>query len=172
MTDNQGTVVITRPIDYFEVGVFVICVLYGVITLSRYQELASNAVKLYPWPGGVIFLTALVVGGATGLISFTFKTIKGPKLELAGLTLLVVFCLAYSLWASFAVGARGVGLLLWMGILIAGPGYFTRRRLARYIHRLESIESDDSRLGGKESGSHAKDNHGVDHRRFRRRRRE
>jgi hypothetical protein len=171
MSDNRATVVITRPVDYFEIGVFVICVLYGVITLTRYQELASNAVKLYPGVGGVIFLVVLVVGGATGLVSFAFKTIKGPKLELAGLTLLVVFCLAYSLWASITVGARGIGLLLWMGILIAGPGYLTRRRLARYIHRLESIEND-SRLGGKENGSHAKDDHGVDHRRFRRRRRE
>jgi hypothetical protein len=52
------------------------------------------------------FETALVVSGATGLVSFAFKMIKGPKLELAGLTLPVVPCLAYSSWASFAVGAH------------------------------------------------------------------
>lgn len=167
--DDRRPMVITRQIDYFEIGVFGICALYGVITLARYQDLAATSVKMYPGMGGVIFLGGLVAGGATGLVSYAFKTIIGPKLEVAGLTLLVVLCLTYSLWTPFSVGLRGIGLLLFMGILIAIPGFFTRRRILRYIQRVELIEKDHSLLGVEENESHAEGNNGMDHRRFWRR---
>lgn len=152
MPQPVRTVVIPRPVDYFEVGAFTVCAIYGIVTLIRYQDLAAASVKIYPGVGGLVFLALLVVGGATGLISYVIKTIMGPKLELAGLTLLVILCLAYSLWTPFSVGARGIGLLLFMGILIGIPGFFTRRRLIRYIKELESIENPDP-MGGKGSGT-------------------
>lgn len=167
--DKKKTMVIPRPVDYFEVGVFGVCALYGVITLVRYQDLAATSVKMYPGYGGIVFLALLVAGGATGLVSFTIKTIMGPKLELAGLTLLVVLCIAYSLWTPFSVGTRGIGLLLFMGILIAIPGYFTRRRLARYIDEVEALQTN-RRMGGEESGNRDTD-HAMDSRHTRRRRR-
>lgn len=165
----RQTVVIPRPVDYFEIGAFAICALYGVLTLPWYQQLAATSLKAYPGGGGIIFLVLLVAGGATGLISYRFKTIKGPKLELAGLTLLVVLCIAYTVWTPIAVGVRGIGLILFMGVLIAIPGFFTRKRLIRYIHQLESIESSQG-LGGEESGASAKDTAGMGDRIFRRRR--
>jgi len=170
MAQNSGerkVMVISRPVDYFEVGAFGICAFYGVIALSKYQELAATSIKMYPGAGGVIFLFLLIVGGATGLVSFAFKTITGPRVELAGLTLLVILCLAYSVWTPFSVGVRGIGLLLFMGILIGIPGIFTRRRLIRYINRLESIEGH-SRLGEREGNARATDTHAMGHRVFRR----
>lgn len=163
------TVVIPRPVDYFEIGVFATCLISGVTTLIRYQDLAAASVKLYPWGAGVVFLIALVAGGATGLISYAFKTIMGPKLELAGLTLLVAFCLAYTVWTPIAVGMRGINLILFMGVLIWIPGLFTRNRLKRYIRDLESIEGKHS-LGGRESEGSATNASTMGNRRVRRRR--
>lgn len=160
-------VVIPRRVDYFEVGVFGVCCLYGAITMARYQDLAATSVKMYPGVGGMVFLVMLAVGGLTGLISFGFKTIMGPKLELASLTLLVLLCIAYSLWTPFSVGMRGIGLLLFMGILIAVPGYFTSRRLSEYIRNLEAIERGQQ-LGGRESGISDDASNAMDSRRSRR----
>lgn len=165
--DKLPPTVIARRVDYFEVGVFGICALYGTITLTSFQELAATSVKMYPGIGGVAFLAMLVVGGATGLISYAFKTIIGPKLELAGLTLLVLLCIAYSLWTPFSVGLRGIGLLLFMGVLIAIPGFFTCRRLSRYIDEVEAIEHYH-RMGGEESENDA-DSDAMGSRRGRRR---
>lgn len=137
-------VVIPRPVDYFELGVFVFCVLYGAISLAQYSQVAATSVKLYPGWGGVAFLALLVAGGATGLVSYLFKTIKGPRLELAGLTLLVLLCIAYALWTPFSVGLRGIGLMLSMTTLIAVPGYCTVRRLRKYISDVEAIARNHS----------------------------
>lgn len=131
--------IVPRYIEYFEAGVFSMCTIYGLVTLVNYGQLAPTAAKLYPGPGGVIFLALLFIGGLTGLSSYAMKTIMGLKVELASLTLLVTLCVAYSLWTPFSAGTRGVGLLLWMGILIAIPGYLTRRRLAKMIKSLESM---------------------------------
>lgn len=160
--DNRLTVVISRPVDYFEVGVFAICFIYGVLALARW-DLAAMSLKLFPWSGGVVFLSALVAGGATGLISYGFKTIMGPRLELAGLTLLVSFCLAYTVWTPIVLGERGIGLVLFMGLLIWIPGLFERKRLKKYITRLESIEGN-STTSQKESGKRAADTSPMGHR--------
>lgn len=143
---------IPRHVDYFEVGVFAICALYGTVTMIRYDQLASISLKAYPGWGGMIYLALLTTGGITGLAGHTLKSLMGLKLELAGLTLLVLLCLAYTVWTPFSAGLRGFGLLLFMGILIAVPGYFTRRRLAKYIDKVEAIQRD-RQLGGEESGS-------------------
>lgn len=155
---KSNPVVIPRRIDYFEVGVFSICALYGIIALSSYSTLAATAIRMYPGWGGRLFLALLIAGGATGLISYAFKTIMGPRLELAGLTLLVLLCIAYSLWTPFSVGLRGIGLLLFMGVLIAIPGFFTCRRIGRDIGELEAIEEQGmtvDREGGSSAIIHA-----------------
>lgn len=138
---NQGRVpmVIPRPIDYFEVYVSIFCIIWGGVSLARYSQVAATSVKMYPGWGGVAFLVLLVVGGATVLASFLFKTILGPRLEQAGLTSLVILCLAFGLWTPFSVGARGLGLLLSLVILIAAPGLHTLRRLRKYIRAVEAI---------------------------------
>lgn len=143
-------VVIPRRVDYFEVGVFAYSSLYGVVTLVNYTDLASRAVKIYPGIGGVVFLALLVVGGVTGLASFAYKTVTGPKLELASLTLLVILCITYGLWSLVSIGTQGVGLLLSMTLLIAFPGAFARKRLAKYVRDLEAIVKKQ-RMGGRES---------------------
>lgn len=137
--DHGGKLAVVRTIDYFEVGAFALCALYGVIALTRYDEVAATSVKMYPGKGGAIFLALLAIGGGTGLFSFTMRTIRGLKLELAGLTLLVPLCLAYVVWTPFSVGWRGLGLVLFMGTLIGIPGFFTRRRLKKYIENLEAL---------------------------------
>lgn len=160
---------IPRHIDYFEVGAFAICALYGVITLIRYDHLGTaSALKLYPWGGGIVYLGMLIIGGITGLVGHVLRSLMGLKLELAGLTLLVLLCLAYTLWTPFSVGWAGIGLVLFMGILIAVPGFFARRRLAKYIDKVEAIQRDRE-TGGEESGSIAAGDNSVpgrDHRRW------
>jgi hypothetical protein len=144
---------IPRHIDYFEVGAFAICTLYGVITLIRYDQLSmASPLKQYPGWGGIIYLALLTVGGATGLAGHALRSLIGLKLELAGLTLLVLLCLAYTLWTPFSVGWAGTGLLLFMGMLVTVPGFFARRRLSRYIDKVEAIQRD-RQMGGEESGS-------------------
>jgi hypothetical protein len=161
-TEKDSQIVIPRRVDYFEVGIFAYASLYGVVSIVNYGELAARSVRVYPGIGGVVFLALLAVGGLTGLISFAYKTITGPKLELASLTLLVVLCIAYSLWTPFSVGWQGIGLILSMALLIAGPGYFACKRLAKYIHELEDIQ-DKHRMGGEESGT-SDTNHAMDSR--------
>lgn len=143
---------IPRHVDYFEVGAFGVCALYGLITLVRYDQLASIALKAYPSPGGLIYVTLLTAGGVTGLAGHVLKSLTGLRLELAGLTLLVLLCVAYTLWTPFSAGWRGVGLLMFMGILIAVPGFFARRRLAKYIHKVEDIQNERQAGGGESEG--------------------
>lgn len=137
---RRTPIVIPRPVDYFEVYVSIFCIVWGGVSLARYSQVAATSVKMYPGWGGVAFLVLLVVGGATVLVSFLFKTILGPRLEQAGLTSLVILCLAFGLWTPFSVGARGLGLLLSLVILIAAPAWHTLRRLRKYIKRLEAID--------------------------------
>lgn len=162
---------IPRHVDYFEVGVFAICALYGVITLIRYDQLAAaSSLKQYPGWGGIIYLVLLTVGGLTGLAGHTLRSLMGLKLELAGLTLLVMLCLAYTLWTPLSVGWAGIGLVLFMGILVAVPGYFARRRLAKYIDKVEAIQQFRA-MGGEESGDLATNSNAMGSRRHWRRRR-
>ncbi len=140
MSEDHGRkLAVVRTIDHFEVGAFALCALYGTIALVRYNDVAATSVKMYPGLGGMIFLALLAIGGGTGLFSFTLRTIRGLQLELASLTLLVPLCLAYVVWTPFSVGLRGLGLVLFMGVLIGLPGFFTRRRLKKYIENLEEL---------------------------------
>lgn len=131
-------VVIVRPVDYFEIGVFIYALLWGVVSIVRY-DVAASALRMYPGHGGFLFLCLLILGGVIGLYSWTLKTITGPRLERAALTFLALLCLAYVVWTPFSVGVRGITLLLAMAILIAGPGAFKARRLSREIRKMEEL---------------------------------
>lgn len=131
-------VVIVRPIDYFEIGVFLYSTAWGVVSLIRF-DLAAMSLRAYPGQGGRIFLVLLIIGGVIGLYSWTVKTINGPRLERAALTFLSLLCLAYVVWTPFSVGVRGISFLLAMAVLIAGPGGFKVRHLSRSIQSMEEI---------------------------------
>lgn len=141
-------VVFIRPFDYFEMAVFLYSTAWGVVSLSRY-DLAASSLRAYPGLGGPIFLVLLIIGGVIGLYSWTLKTITGPRLERAALTLLSLLCLAYVVWTPFSVGVRGISFILAMAILIAGPGALKTRRLTREIRRMEEIaqEADEQDRG-------------------------
>lgn len=141
-------VVIVRPVDFFEIGVFCYAILWGVFSLIRY-DVATNALRMYPVGGGLIFLSLLVLGGLVGLYSWTLKTITGPRLERAALTFLAFLCLAYVVWTPFSVGVRGMTLLLAMAILIAGPGAFKARRLGHDIKEMQALAQ---RVNGQDAG--------------------
>lgn len=141
-------VVIVRPVDFFEIGVFSYATLWGVVSLTRY-DLATNALRMYPGHGGLVFLCLLVLGGLVGLYSWTMKTITGPRLEQAALTFLAFLCLAYVVWTPFSVGARGMTFLLAMAILIAGPGAFKARRLG---HEIKEMQAVAKRVSGQDAG--------------------
>lgn len=137
-------VVIVRPFDYFEIGVFLYATLWGVVSLFRY-DLAASSLRAYPGHGGLIFLALLIIGGVIGLYSWTLKTITGPRLERSALTFLSLLCLAYVVWTPFSVGVRGISFLLAMAILIAGPGGLKARRLTREIRKMEEIAEEADR---------------------------
>lgn len=141
-------VVIVRPVDYFEIGVFLYAFAWGVVSLVRY-DVAAMALRAYPGQGGRIFLALLILGGGIGLYSWTVKSITGPRLEQAALTFLALLCLAYVVWTPFSVGVRGMTFLLAMAILIAGPGALKARRLTKDIRQMQDLAR---KVNGEDAG--------------------
>lgn len=168
--EREQPVTFVRTVEPFRIAVYLFAVLWGSLTILNFGQSANSAIRQYPGMGGWIFLVLLTIGGATSLLSYLMKTVVGLKVEVAGLTLLILLCLAYTVWTPFSVGfLRGLGLQLSMLILIAIPGYFVRRAMVRYISSLEQLEQQHA--GGKESGSNAVNSGRVDRRDYRRWRR-
>jgi hypothetical protein len=137
---SDGRLVIGREIEPFEVAVLTISLMYGLVATFRY-DLAATSVRMYPGYGGRFFLVLLALGGLVGLMGVLNRSRWGMRLEGAGLTLLSILGLAYGLWTPFSVGARGVGLLLFLGVLLFVPSAVLARRLRRYLRRAEEMEA-------------------------------
>lgn len=117
----RRTIAVPRERNPFELWLMAATLLYGLVCSVAY-DLAATSIRMYPGLGGRLFLVLLVVGSAVTLTGLAMRTANGLRVELAGLTILVGLCLAYIVWAGFSVGLRGVGLVLFMGVAIAGPG--------------------------------------------------
>ncbi len=136
--DSHGRLLaIPREPEPSEVAVLGICLLYGVIGSVWYEQVASAAVRSYPGIGGRTFVAGLAVGGVTALYGLAQPTLRGMRLERAGLWLLVSLCLAFTAWSPFATTARGIGLMIYMGILVTVPSFFVARRRGRQIRAVE-----------------------------------
>lgn len=136
--DSQGQLLaIPRELEPFEVAVLGICLLYGVLGSIFYNQTASAAIRSYPGLGGRVFVAGLAVGGVTALYGLARPTLRGMRLERAGLWLLVSLCLAFTAWSPFATTARGLGLMIYMGILVTIPSFVVARRRGRQIRAAE-----------------------------------
>jgi len=148
----EGRLVIGREIEPFEVGVLTISLTYGLVGTFRY-DLAATSIQRYPGLGGRIFLVLLALGGLVGLMGVVNRSRWGMRLEGAGLTLLSILGLAYGIWTPFSVGTRGVGLLLFLGVLLFGPSAILARRLRRYLRRAEQMEAARDLEAGSNDGA-------------------
>lgn len=134
----EGRVIaLPRERSPFQVCVLAVGLLYAIVTTIWYGSLAATSVKMFPAPGGRIFLVLLGLGCGSTLVGLWQRGIQGLQVERAGLWLLVCLCLSYTLWTPFAVGVRGIGLMLWMGILLALPSAIVAVRLGRQIKDAE-----------------------------------
>lgn len=137
LKDSSGRVYAQRTVEPFEVATLAVSLLYGCLGLVLYEQVASRSIKLYPLLGGRVFLALLAVGAATALAGLSRNNLRGLRLERAGLWLLVWLGAAYTVWTPFAVGWRGVGLVLSFGMLLFVPGAVVAWRRGRLIAEVE-----------------------------------
>lgn len=153
MTETpDGRLIVGREIEPFEVGVLTMSLLYGLLGTFKY-DLAATSIRLYPGYGGRIFLVLLASGALLGLMGVANRSRWGMRLEGAGLSLLSILGLGYALWTPFSVGARGIGLLMFLGLLLFGPSLFLALRLRRYLRRAESLEATKTSGDGSAGGA-------------------
>ena len=152
MTETpEGRLVIGREVEPFEVAVLGLSLLYGLLGTFKY-DLAATSIRMYPGYGGRIFLVLLALGALVGLMGVVNRSRWGMRLEGAGLTLLSVLGLAYAIWTPFSVGTRGLGLLLFLGVLLFAPSIFLAVRLRRYLRRADALEANQND-GGRIDGA-------------------
>lgn len=153
MTDAlDGRLVIGREIEPFELAVLGLSLLYGLLGTFRY-DLAATSIRMYPGYGGRIFLVLLALGALVGLMGVVNRSRWGMRLEAAGLFLLSILGLSYAIWTPFSVGSRGLGLLLFLGVLLFAPSVFLALRLRRYLRRAEELEAKKQDDGGPVGGA-------------------
>jgi hypothetical protein len=153
ITDGEGRVLaLPRERDPFMVCVLAVCVLYASIALVFYDQLAATSIRMYPYFGGRVFLVLLGLGSLTASIGVHLRSVTGMRAERAGLNLLAVVCATYALWTPFAIGSRGLPLILFMGVMIAVPSYVAARRLGRQIRQAEVALSGGERPEGVDDG--------------------
>lgn len=126
-----------RPVDPFEVGTLVLCLLYGLAGIALYDRLNLRTIKLYPFIGGRVFLAALAIGSATALLGLLRNNLRGLRLERAGLWLLVSLGASFALWTPFTAGTGGVSMLVSFGILLFAPGALVAYQRGQLIKRIE-----------------------------------
>jgi uncharacterized membrane protein len=128
VTDERGRVFVTRQREPFELAVLGLSLAYGLVCTVDYS-VAATAIRTYPFYGGRVFLALLIIGASTALIGLVRNTVAGMRWEKAGLWLLAAVGAGYFAWAPFAIGWRGVGLMLFLGLLLALPSAWVARRL-------------------------------------------
>lgn len=137
VTDGKGRLVaVVREPEPFEVMVAWTAMLYGVVCSLDYS-LAATAIRTYPFFGGRVFLAGMALAALTILVGVMRRSEVGMKIERAGLLLLSTLACGYLLWAPFAVGKRGIGLMLFLGLVMAVPSFIVARRLGKYIQDVE-----------------------------------
>jgi hypothetical protein len=129
----------------FEVSILLVCLLYGVAGLAFYNRVSSTSIRLYPAPGGFIFLAALAVGAVValyGLFGRHWQTAQGVRTERAGLVMLTGMSVAFAAWTPFAVGARGVNILLFLGVAVAVPCVWRLCQIGRFLQALAKEDTE------------------------------
>lgn len=138
LRDPDGHILLERKVEPFEVGVLLICLLYGGLGQVWFERLAGRAIKLYPVLGGRAFLALLFLGSLTALAGLALPTIRGLRMEHAGLWLLVYLGAGYAVWTPFSAGVAGLPLMLFFGMMLFVPGFFVARKRGKLIQAAEN----------------------------------
>lgn len=134
----DGTVLIGRDPEPYEITVLILGFLYGIICTFRY-DLAATSIRTYPGIGGRVFLVLLAFSSFVGLVGLASRSMTGIRLEGSALTLQACLGLAYSMWTPFVVGTRGLGLILFLGLILTIPSTFVALRLRRYLRKADEV---------------------------------
>lgn len=143
-TTPDGRLLIGRAPEPFEIGALLLAFTYGVLCTIRY-DLAATSIREYPGVGGRVFVGLLALGALVALTGVMNRSLWGIRLESAGLTIIGCLGAAYALWAPFSIGLRGLGLILFLGVLLAGPSMWVVLRLRRYIKAAEQLKLNGAR---------------------------
>lgn len=152
----EGRLVIGREINPYEVSVLALSLAYGLMGTVRF-DLAATSIRMYPSPGGRVFLVLLAFGALVALTGLLNRSRWGLKVQAGGQTLLACLGAGYALWTPFSVGTRGIGLLLFLGILLFAPSAFLAVRLRRYLRRAEQLERARKQAYGHHDGARPED---------------
>lgn len=135
---SDGTVLIGRDREPYEITVLLLGLLYGVICTFRY-DLAATSIRTYPGIGGRVFLALLALSSLVGLLGVASRSVTGIRMEGSALTLQACLGLAYSMWTPFVVGTRGLGLILFLGLILTIPSTIVAWRLRRYLRAADEL---------------------------------
>jgi hypothetical protein len=114
--DGQEPVEVKTGAEPFQTAILVAFALWGVVSLATLHSVSTTTTRTLPTWGIYLFFTGLTVGSITTLVGVVYeawlKKFVGFYIERAGLIALTGLCLAYSVWALAASGARAIAFAL------------------------------------------------------------
>lgn len=118
----------------YEIGILLVCLLWGVFALTGVARLTSNSTRQLPTWGVYLFFSTLAVGSALALggviAERVFLKLAGFQVERAGQCALVGLSISYSVWTWTAFGRSSVSFILFLAV-IWGAGAFRVWRITR-----------------------------------------
>lgn len=114
--DGQEPVEVKTGNEPFQTAILVAFALWGVVSLATLHSVSTNTTRTLPAWGTYLFFIGLTVSSVTTLVGLIYqvwlKEFIGFYIERAGLVALAGLCVAYSVWALAASGARAIAFAL------------------------------------------------------------
>jgi hypothetical protein len=139
--DGQEPVEVKTGNEPFQTAILVAFALWGVTSLATLHKVSTNTTRTLPTWGIYLFFIGLTVGSVTALVGVVYQTwlkdLLGFYIERAGLVALAGLCVAYSVWALAASGARAIAFALIL-TAIGGASLVRIRRIKTDLRQVRS----------------------------------
>jgi hypothetical protein len=139
--EGQEPVEVKTGDDPFQTAILVAFALWGIVSLATLHSVSTTTTRTLPTWGVYLFFTGLTVGSVTTLVGVLYqvwlKEFIGFYIERAGLVALTGLCLAYSVWALAASGARAIAFAL----ILTSIGTASLVRIHRIRNDLRQVRS-------------------------------
>lgn len=114
--EGQEPVELRTGNEPFQAAILVAFALWGLTSLATLHRVSTSTTRTLPTWGIYLFFAGLAVSSITALVGIVYqvwrKEFIGFYIERAGLVALAGLCVAYSVWALAASGARAVAFAL------------------------------------------------------------